>query len=418
MLPDARRKEIATMTSRFTLRLGLAGIVLIALLGIGCASVGNDDLVIGEYGSLTGNDATFGISTQRGVEIALDELIAQKEGKIGGLKVRAVVEDDRGMAEEAATVVQKLINQDRVVAVVGEVASSRSLAAGPICQQAGVPMISPSSTNPEVTKKGDYIFRMCFLDDFQGWVMAKFVAEDLKLKKVAVLKDVKNDYSVGLAGYFTQAFQAMGGTVVVEQSYSAGDADFRAALTSIKAKRPEAVIVPGYYTEAGQIARQARELGITVPLIGGDGWESEKLIEIGGEAMNGCFYSNHWALDAPDPKLQEFLKAYREKFKGDPDAIGGLAYDAANVLFQSLEQLATQDAQGFRALGSSQAGSEARKAACRKLRDIIAATKQYPGVTGSITLDANRDASKPAVIIEIKDGKKIFHSTIAPNQPA
>ena len=407
------------MTSRPTLRLGLAAVALLALVAAGCASVGNDELVIGEYGSLTGNDATFGLSTKAGVEVALDELTARKEGKIGGLKVRVVVEDDRGMAEEAATVVQKLINQDRVVAVVGEVASSRSLAAGPICQQAGVPMISPSSTNPEVTKKGDFIFRMCFLDDFQGWVMAKFVAEDLKLKRVAVLKDVKNDYSVGLANYFTQAFQSMGGTVVEETSYSAGDADFRAPLTSIKAKRPEAVIVPGYYTEAGQIARQARELGLTVPLIGGDGWESEKLIEIGGEAMNGCFYSNHWALDAPDPKLQDFLKAYREKFKGDPDAIGGLAYDAAQVLFQSLEQLATQDPKAFAGLGSSKAGTEERRAACRKLRDLIAATAQYPGVTGSITLDANRDASKPAVVIEIKDGKKLFRTSIAPpNKPA
>ena len=407
------------MTSRSRLRLGLAGIVLFALLGAGCASVGKDELVIGEFGSLTGNDATFGISTQRGVEVALDELTAKKEGRIGGLKVRVVVEDDRGMAEEAATVVQKLINQDRVLAVLGEVASSRSLAGGPICQQAGVPMISPSSTNPDVTKKGDYIFRMCFLDDFQGWVMAKFVAEDLKLKKVAVLKDVKNDYSVGLAGFFTEAFQKMGGTVVLETSYSAGDADFRAALTSIKARNPEAVIVPGYYTEAGQIARQARELGIKVPLIGGDGWESEKLIEIGGEAMNGCFYSNHWALDAPDPKLQDFLKAYRDKFKGDPDAIGGLAYDAANVLFQSMEQLSTQDPKAFAALGSSKVGSEDRKAACHKLRDLIAATAKYPGVTGNITLDANRNASKPAVVIEIKDGKKQLRTTIAPpTQPA
>jgi branched-chain amino acid transport system substrate-binding protein len=407
------------MTSRSSLRLGLTAVALLALLAAGCAAVGNDELVIGEYGSLTGNDATFGLSTKAGVEVALDELTAKKEGKIGGLRVRVVVEDDRGMAEEAATVVQKLINQDRVLAVLGEVASSRSLAAGPICQQAGVPMISPSSTNPEVTKKGDFIFRMCFLDDFQGWVMAKFVAEDLKLKKVAVLKDVKNDYSVGLANYFTQAFQSMGGTVVLETSYSAGDADFRAALTSIKARRPEAVIVPGYYTEAGQIARQARELGLTVPLIGGDGWESEKLIEIGGEAMNGCFYSNHWALDAPDPKLQDFLKAYRDKFKGDPDAIGGLAYDAAQVLFTSLEQLAAADPQAFQGLGSSKAGTEQRRVACRKLRELIAATAQYPGVTGSITLDANRDASKPAVVIEIKDGKKLFRTSIAPpNKPA
>jgi len=407
------------MTSRPTLRLGPVAIALLAFVAFGCAAVRNDELVIGEFGSLTTNDATFGISTQRGVEVALDELTAKKEGKIGGLKVRMVVEDDRGVADEAATVVQKLINQDRVIAVIGEVASSRSLAGGPICQQAGVPMISPSSTNPEVTKKGDFIFRMCFLDDFQGWVMAKFVAEDLKLKKVAVLKDVKSDYSVGLANYFTQAFQSMGGTVVLETSYSAGDADFRAALTSIKAKSPQAVIVPGYYTEAGQIARQARELGLKVPLVGGDGWESEKLIEIGGEAMNGCFYSNHWALDAPDPRLQDFLKAYREKFKGDPDAIGGLAYDAANVLFQSIDQLAAHDPKAFAGLSSSKAGTDERKAADRKLRDLIAATAQYPGVTGIITLDANRDASKPAVIIEIKDGKKIFRTSIAPqSKPA
>jgi branched-chain amino acid transport system substrate-binding protein len=402
------------MTSRTSLRLGLGAVALLAFLAAGCGGGSKDELVIGEYGSLTGDAATFGQSTKAGVEIALDELTAKKEGQIGGLKVRVVVEDDQGKAEEAATVVQKLINQDRVIAVLGEVASSRSLAAAPICQGASVPMISPSSTNPEVTKKGDYIFRMCFLDDFQGWVMAKFVAENLKLKRVAVLKDVKNDYSVGLAKYFTDAFQKMGGTVLIESSYSAGDADFRAALTSIKAKNPQAVVVPGYYTEAGLIVRQARELGIKVPLIGGDGWESEKLIEIGGEAMNGCYYSNHWALDFPDPRLQDFLKAYREKFKGDPDAIGGLAYDAANVLFQSMEQLAAQDPQAFKGLGSSKAGTDARRAACAKLREIIAATARYPGVTGTITLDANRDASKPAVVIEIKDGKKVYNTTIRP----
>jgi branched-chain amino acid transport system substrate-binding protein len=417
--PDAGRKETSTMKSRGMSRTWIVAAALLALLGAGCGGSMTDELVIGEYGSLTGNDATFGLSTKAGVEVALDELIAKKEGKIGGLKVRVVVEDDRGMAEEAATVVQKLINQDRVIAVLGEVASSRSLAGGPICQQAGVPMISPSSTNPEVTKKGDFIFRMCFLDDFQGWVMAKFAAQDLGLKRVAILKDIKNDYSVGLANYFKQAFESMGGTIVEETSYSAGDADFRAALTSIKARNPQAVIVPGYYTEAGQIARQARELGIKVPLIGGDGWESEKLIEIGGEAMNGCFYSNHWALDAPDPRLQEFLKAYREKFKGDPDAIGGLAYDAANVLFTALETLAAQDPAAFRGLGSSKAGTEERRAACRKIRDLIAATASYTGATGTITLDANRDASKPAVVIEIKDGRKIFRTSIAPpNQPA
>ena len=195
-------------------------------------------------------------------------------------------------------------------------------------------MISPSSTNPRVTQVGDYIFRMCFLDQFQGTVMARFTAQSLKLKKVAILKDSKSDYSVGLAQFFTEAFTALGGSIITEQAYQSGDNDFRAQLTAIKAKKPDAIIVPGYYTEAGLIARQARELGIKVPLIGGDGWESEKLIEIGGEALNGCYYTNHWALDAPDPQAAGVPQVRTAtKFKSDPDAIGGLAYDAANVLF-------------------------------------------------------------------------------------
>ena len=400
--------------TRTRLWLGVALITVSGWLAVGCGGPSKDELVIGEFGSLTGGDATFGQSTKNGVQVALDELQAKSAGAIGGLKVRVVVEDDQGRAEEAATVVQKLVNQDRVLAVLGEVASSRSLAAAPICQSAGVPMISPSSTNPKVTQVGDYIFRMCFLDDFQGRVMAQFVADSLKLKKVAILKDVKSDYSVGLAQYFTQGFAARGGSVVVEQSYSAGDQDFRAQLTAIKARKPEAVIVPGYYTEAGLIGRQARELGIAVPLVGGDGWESEDLLQIGGDALNGCYYSNHWALDKQDPALQQFLTTYRSTFKSDPDAIGGLAYDAANVLFGALTALAAQDPQTFKGLASSRAGSDARKAATKKLRDLIAGTSNYAGVTGVITLDQNRDASKPAVIIEIKGGKKLYNSTILP----
>ena len=403
------------MSSRKLLGCALAAVLAAGLMSAGCGGGGgNDELVVGEFGSLTGNDATFGQSTKNGVEIALEELQAQKQGKIGGLAVRVQVEDDQSKAEEAATVVQKLINQDRVIAVLGEVASSRSLAGGPICQSAGVPMISPSSTNPRVTQVGDYIFRMCFLDQFQGTVMARFTAQSLKLKKVAILKDSKSDYSVGLAQFFTEAFTGLGGSIIAEQAYQSGDNDFRAQLTAIKAKNPDAIIVPGYYTEAGLIARQARELGLKQPLIGGDGWESEKLIEIGGDALNGCYYSNHWALDAPDPRLQAFLKTYRAKFNGDPDAIGGLAYDAANVLFGALGKLADQDPQTFKGLASSKAGTDARKAAEKKLRDLIATTTSYPGVTGTITLDENRNATKPAVIIEIKNGKKTFNSSFNP----
>lgn len=388
-----------------------------AVLAAGCAGGGSkqDEIVIGVYGSLTGGDATFGQSTKGGVEVAVKELAGKKGGRIGGLAVRVVNEDDQGKAEEAATVVQKLINQDQVIAVIGEVASSRSLAAAPICQAAGVPMISPSSTNPKVTQVGDYIFRMCFLDDFQGETMARFALENLGLKKVAILKDVKSDYSVGLAQYFSDAFTGGGGTILgKDQAYQAGDQDFSAALTAIKARRPDAIFIPGYYTEVGLIARKARELGITVPLLGGDGWESEKLLEIGGESLNGAYYSNHWALDKPDSVLQGFLGAYRAQFGSDPDAIGGLAYDAANVLFACLEKLAADDPAAFAALGSSKAGTPERKAATAKLRDLIAATKDYVGVTGTITLDANRNASKPAVVIEVKGGQKVYNTTIHP----
>jgi branched-chain amino acid transport system substrate-binding protein len=403
------------MRSRYGLAFALAGTLLVALVMGGCGGAAKEELVIGEYGSLTGGDADFGQSTKRGVEMAMDELMARSQGKIGGLTVRTVVEDDQGKPEEAATVVQKLVNQDRAIAVIGEVASGRSMAAGPICQAAGVPMISPSSTNPKVTLIGDYIFRMCFIDPFQGTVMAKFSAENLKLKRVAILKDVKNEYSIGLTQFFTEAFTGMGGQIVTEQAYSSGDQDFRAQLTAIKAKKPEAIYLPGYYTEAGLIARQARELGITVPIMGGDGWESDQLIGIGGEALEGCYYSNHFAADNPDSTLQEFLKVYRAKHNNqDPNAIVGLAYDAAKVLFGALETLYAQDPAVFKGLSSAKAGTPERQAANARIRDLIAATAGYRGVTGTITLDENRNATKPAVVLEIKGGKKVYNTTIAP----
>lgn len=401
------------MMSRTRLH-GLFAATLVLFALAGCGGSSTDELVIGEYGSMTGGDADFGQSTKKGVELALDELVANKQGKIGGLTVRVVAEDDQGKADEAATVVQKLINQDQVIAVIGEVASSRSLAAAPICQAAGVPMISPSSTNEKVTEVGDFIFRMCFIDPFQGKVMAKFAAEDLKLKRVAILKDTKQDYSVGLARVFTDEFTGMGGQIIEEQAFSSGDQDFRAQLTALRAKNPEAIFLPCYYTEAGLIARQARELGIKVPILGADGWESDQLIGIGGEALEGCFYSNHFAADNPDPKLQDFIKRYNAKFGADPNAIGGLAYDAANVLFGALEQLHAQDPALFAKLSSKNAGAPERKAAMAQVRDLIAGLKDYPGVTGTITLDANRNASKPAMVLEIKGGKKVYRATVNP----
>ncbi len=408
------------MMSRLIVSAAILGVV-----GAGCAKKGGESagtsgddgktIKIGVYGSTSGNDADFGLSTERGVKLAIAELGKTAGGKIGGYTIRAIYEDDRSLPEEAATVVQKLVNQDQVAAVIGEVASSRSLAGGPICQAAGVPMISPSSTNPKVTQVGDYIFRMCFIDPFQGTVMAKFAAENLNVHKVAILKDVKNEYSVGLAQFFTKAFVERGGSIIAEQAYSSGDQDFRAQLTAIKAKAPEAIYLPGYYTEAGLIARQARELGLTVPILGGDGWESDQLIGIGGTALEGCYYSNHFAVDNPDPRLQSFLQAYRDANGGrDPNAIGGLAYDAAQVLFGAMESLSKSDPAVFAALGSDKSGTPERKAATQKIRDLIAATKDYPGVTGTITLDADRNASKPAVVLEIKGGKKVYAATVNP----
>jgi branched-chain amino acid transport system substrate-binding protein len=411
-----RRSTPAAVRSRLVLGLaGVAGLVGFVALS-GCARRTGDSgatIKVGVYGSLTGSTATFGTSTKNGVELALAELNAA--GGIGGHKIEVVVEDDQSKAEEAATAVQKLVNQDRVVAVLGEVASSRSLAAAPICQAAGVPMISPSSTNPEVTLKGDFIFRACFLDEFQGRVMAQFARDSLGLTNVAILKDVKNDYSVGLAQFFGNEFTQRGGTVAATQAYNEGDSDFRSQLTALKAARPEAIFVPGYYQEVALIARQARELGITVPLLGGDGWVSDQLLTIGGEALNGSYYSNHFAQDQPDTALQGFFTRYKTKYGAMPDAIAGLAYDAARLLFDAMMRLHEQDSAAFDALDATRANdSEARRAAQKKLRDLLAGVQNFPGVTGVINFDANRNPVKPAVVIKIESGVEKFAASIAP----
>jgi branched-chain amino acid transport system substrate-binding protein len=353
---------------------------------------GSEEILVGEFGSLTGGTATFGQSTHNGVTMAFDEINAA--GGVLGKKLKVLVEDDQSKPEEAATAVQKLIGQNRVVAVLGEVASSRTLAAAPIAQANKVPLISPSSTNPKVTEVGDYIFRVCFIDPFQGAVMAKFAANTLKLKKVAVLYDVRSDYSVGLRSFFSETFKGLGGEVIGEQVFSEGDSDFRAQLTQLKSLKPEAIYVPGYYTEVGTISRQARELGITVPLMGGDGWDSPKLTEIGGKAIEGSYLSNHYSVDDPSPAIQKFVGDYKARFGATPDALAALGYDAAKVL-----------ADAFKRAGTTEGA---------KVRDAIAQTKAFTGVTGSITIDDKRNAVKPAVVLKVVDGKFQYVETIAP----
>ncbi len=365
--------------------------IVAALIIFGCGKK-EDVIKVGEFGSLTGLTATFGINTDRGIKMAVEKI--NQEGGLLGKKVVVIVEDDQGKPEEAATAVTKLVNQDKVIAVLGEVASSRSLAGAPICQQAKVPMITPSSTNPKVTQVGDFIFRVCFIDPFQGEVMAKFAYNTLKIKRAAILRDIKNDYSVGLADYFKDIFTKLGGQIVADESYSEGDIDFRAQLTSVKTKNPETIFVPGYYTEVGLLVRQARDLGFKIPIIGGDGWDSPKLVEIGGKALNGCYYSNHYSPEDTSQVIQNFVKEFQAKYNEIPDAMAPLGYDAAMILFEAIKKAGTTDG--------------------AKVREIIAQTQDFPGITGKITINEERNAVKPAVVLKVEDGKIKFVETVLP----
>ncbi|MFZ1462119.1 MAG: ABC transporter substrate-binding protein [Ignavibacteria bacterium] len=352
----------------------------------------SNEILIGEYASLTGSEATFGQSEHNGLMLAVEEI--NKQGLLGK-QVKLITEDNQGKPSETQTVVQKLINRDKVVAIIGEVASSRSKAGAPICQAAKIPMISPASTNPEVTTIGDYIFRVCFIDPFQASVMSKFAINSMKVKRVALLIDQKNAYSTGLADNFRKVFTVMGGDIVEEQKYSAGDKDFKAQLTSIKAKNPEAVFIPGYYTDVNLISIQAREIGLTCPLFGSDGWESEKLTEgKAKDALEGSFFSTHVSADDPSPNIQNFIKKYQEKYKSKPDAMAFLAYDAGMILFDAIKKANSTEGE--------------------KIKNELAKVKDYPGVTGIITINEQRNAVKPAVVMEIKGGNFVYKETIAP----
>ena len=377
------------MQKQFTIVLFIVSAILTNSCG---PKINPNEIRIGEYGSLTGAQATFGISTDDGIKLAVDEINAA--GGINGKTLKLTSYDDQGDPAEAAVVVTKLITQDQVQVVLGEVASSLSLAAAPICQQNKVPMISPSSTNPKVTQVGDYVFRVCFIDPFQGQVMADFAMGNLKAKTAAVFRDQKSDYSMGLADFFVKRFKEKGGMIVLDQSYVAGDIDFKSQLTTFRQQKPDVIFVPGYYTEVGLIAKQARELGIKVALLGGDGWDSSKLYEIGGSALDGCYFSSHYSPESADPKVQDFVKKYQAQYGQVPDALATLGYDSVGVLAAALKS------------AKSLSGAD--------IRDAIAATKAYPGVTGSISLDANRDAVKPAVVLKIENSKASYVTTVNP----
>jgi branched-chain amino acid transport system substrate-binding protein len=362
--------------------------------GNGVATDTGDTIKVGVYGDLTGQTSSFGQSTKNGIELAVEEI--NNAGGINGKKIQLIVEDDQGRPEQAKTVVSKLINQDKVQAVLGEVASTNSLAAAPVAQEAKIPMITPSSTNPKVTEVGDYISRVCFIDPFQGSVMAKFASNTLKAKTAAILGDVNSDYSKGLTQFFEEEFSRLGGRVVAKEAYTQTDPDFKGQLTKIRNLNPDVIYVPGYYGQVGIIAKQARELDMNMPLLGGDGWDSPELWKLGGAALKNTYISNHYSAENPAPEIQNFVKAYKAKFNVEPDSLAALAYDAAKVLADAIK----------RAGGTDSA----------KLKDAINATKGFAGVTGQITIDSGRNAVKPAVVLELDPaaGKFKFKETIAP----
>jgi len=357
----------------------------------GCTKKSENEIRVGHFGSMTGSDATFGTSTDEGIRLAFEEKNAA--GGIKGKKLKLITMDNQGKAEEAAAVVTRLIDQEKVVALLGEVASGRSLAAAPIAQAKKIPMVSPSSTNPKVTEVGDYIFRTCFIDPFQGTVMAKYAFENLKLKKIAILRELSSDYSMGLADYFTKTYKELGGEIVADLNYQNQDMDFKAQLTQIKSKNAEGLFIPGYYTQVGLIARQARELGIKVPLMGGDGWDSPKLSEIGKDAVNGAYFSNHYSTESTAPAAVEFMTKFKAKYNKSPDGLSAAGYDAALVLLKAME---------------------ASDLSSSSIRNELAKIKNFEGATGNITIDEKRNATKSAVVVKVDGVNNKYITTINP----
>src|SRR6266849_6337814 len=344
-------------------RILLSSIVIASLL-TACQTQGSggDKVRIGVFMSLTGSTANFGISSTNGIKMAADEINAA--GGINGKQVELEVQDVRSDPSEAATIVTKFVTQDGVHAILGEVASSRSIAAAPIAQNARIPMLTPSSTNPEVTRKGDYIFRSCFIDPVQGAAIAQFAARTLNAKRAGIMVDRKNDYSTGLEKFISQTFTKLGGQMVVTQSYQAGDQDFNAQITSIKGANPDVIFVPGYYGDVALFAKQARDKGVTVPLVGGDGWDAKQLYEIGGKALNGCYFTNHYSPYDTDPAVVKFVTDYKARYGSIPDALAATAYDAAKIMFDAIKRASSLDG--------------------KAIRDSLAATKDFPGVTGRL----------------------------------
>ncbi|MFK4391723.1 ABC transporter substrate-binding protein [Peribacillus frigoritolerans] len=382
------------------LSLSLAAGVLAGCSGSGSSekSSGDGDTIkIGVNLELSGGVASYGQSIAEGLELATAEI--NKEG-IDGKKIKLIKVDNKSEASEATSGAIKLTSQDQVAAIVGAATSTNSIAQVQIAQDNKVPVISPSGTSPEITfskdKLNDYVFRTSFIDPFQGTVAANFAAKEIKAKSAAIYIDSSSDYSKGLAAAFKEQFEKNGGKVVAEEAYIAKDTDFRSTLTRLKSAKPDFIFLPGYYEEAGLIVKQARETGLDVPFMGGDGWDSPKLVEIAGaKALNNTFITNHYSSGDPDKKIQNFVSAFKAKYKDkSPDAFNALGYDTGYFLADAIKRAGSADSE--------------------KIKDALEKTADLELVTGTFTLDEKHNPIKSATILEFKEGKQVFNTKINP----
>jgi len=370
--------------------------VLLAGVLPGCKPPPGKAVKIGLITPLSGDVKTFGESVKNAFEIAVGE--ANAKGGVAGMKIVPVIVDDRNDPPEASNAANLLINQHGVKAIVGSVTSKTTIPVSDLAQSFRIPTITGTATNPKVTvadgKRKDYMFRACYTDSFQGTVMAKFSRDELKAATAAILYDVSNDYSKGIAEVFRDSFTRMGGEVVAFESYGKDDVDFSALITKVKAAKPDVLFLPDYYNKVGLIAKQAKEKDLKAKLIGPDGWDSPELVKVAGDAIEGGYFSNHYSPEDTRPEVVNWVKKYREKFGQTPDALGTLAYDATNMLLDAIREA-----------GSDDPG---------KIRDALASLKGFEGVTGKFTMDENGDPIKSAVIIQIRDGKQKFLQVVNP----
>jgi branched-chain amino acid transport system substrate-binding protein len=352
---------------------------------------------VGAFMSLSGDTAQYGISALNGIKMAVEE--ANAAGGVKGMRVDLVVRDTRSDAVETAVVVEQLAREERVHALLGEVVSSRSLAAARVAQRERVPMLTPSATSPELTAVGDYVFRSCYTDTFQGVALARFAIESLGAMRAGLLVDRDQRYSVELARLIREDFERRGGKVVAQQEYPDGESDFSLQLAEVGAAQPDVIFIPGYYMEVGLLARQARALGLNMPLVGGDGWDSPRLTQLGGQALTGGYFTTHFSAEDPDPQVQRFVADYRRLFGSAPDSFSATAYDAARIMLNAIERAPTLE-----------------RAA---VRDSLAATRDFPGVTGAVTFNAERNAVKPIVVVRIGDnGRQTVEAHVTPEDVA